>query len=194
MSIHVCSLARLHDTVAATGARHVVTLINVATPVARPAAIAEPNHLFIGINDIVEDDAGLHRAGRGARGPPARFRPGAGTPSARRRWWCTAGPASAAPRRRPSSPSARWRPARDEFEIALALRAASPTATPNLRIVRHADALLGRRGRMVAAIEAIGRGIESPEGAPFASRSIEPRPLLAHKEGRTRGYPARTHR
>ncbi|NJL50651.1 MAG: tyrosine protein phosphatase, partial [Blastochloris sp.] len=57
--IHVCSLARLHDTVAACGARHVVTLINEATPVPRPASILESNHLLIGINDIVEDMPGF---------------------------------------------------------------------------------------------------------------------------------------
>lgn len=58
-------------------------------------------------------------------------------------------------------------PERDELDIARAMRAVSPTATPNLRIVRHADALLGRGGRMVAAVEAIGRGVERPEGVPF---------------------------
>ena len=42
--------------------------------------------------------------------------------------------------------------------IAQALRRASPTATPNIRIVSLADRLLGRDGRMVAAIETIGRG------------------------------------
>ena len=31
--IHVCSLARLHETVTATGASHIVTLINKTYPV-----------------------------------------------------------------------------------------------------------------------------------------------------------------
>ena len=43
--------------------------------------------------------------------------------------------------------------------IAQALRRASPTATPNIRIVSLADRLLGRDGRMIAAIETIGRGV-----------------------------------
>jgi predicted protein tyrosine phosphatase len=38
------------------------------------------------------------------------------------------------------------------------LRAASPTATPNARLVRLADAALERNGRMNAAITEIGRG------------------------------------
>ena len=34
--IHVCSLARLHDTVQDTGARHIVTLLNDPDQVQRP--------------------------------------------------------------------------------------------------------------------------------------------------------------
>ena len=44
---------------------------------------------------------------------------------------------------------------------------ASPTASPNARLVAHADEVLGRNGRMSAAVAAIGRG-EIAEGAyPF---------------------------
>ena len=60
-------------------------------------------------------------------------------------------------------------PQRDELGIAQALRRASPTATPNIRIVSLADKLLGRDGRMVAAIETIGRGCLAEEAAPFRS-------------------------
>jgi predicted protein tyrosine phosphatase len=58
-------------------------------------------------------------------------------------------------------------PHRDETSIAQALRRASPTATPNIRIVSLADKLLGRQGRMIAAIENIGRGIMTTEAEPF---------------------------
>ena len=59
-------------------------------------------------------------------------------------------------------------PKADEFELAWHLREASPIATPNRLIVSHADALLGRDGRMSAAIEEIGRGEEAFEGVPFS--------------------------
>ena len=39
--IHVCSLARLHDTVTDTGASHIVTLLRLIDRVQRPACIAE---------------------------------------------------------------------------------------------------------------------------------------------------------
>lgn len=54
-----------------------------------------------------------------------------------------------------------------ELEIALALRDASPGATPNPLIVALADTLLARDGRMVSAIAHIGRGAEVTLGAPF---------------------------
>lgn len=54
-----------------------------------------------------------------------------------------------------------------ELELAQRLRTASPTATPNALIVALADELLGRRGRMSAAIAEIGRGAETGIGEPF---------------------------
>jgi predicted protein tyrosine phosphatase len=58
-------------------------------------------------------------------------------------------------------------PRRDERAIARRLRLASPTATPNYRIVWLADQALGRGGRMTTAIEEIGRGVMAYEGDPF---------------------------
>ena len=58
-------------------------------------------------------------------------------------------------------------PQADEEEIAWAIRDASPTASPNARLVGHAGALLGRGGRMTRAIESIGRGDVSDEAKAF---------------------------
>jgi len=58
-------------------------------------------------------------------------------------------------------------PERNEAEIALALREASPTATPNPLIVALADDLLGRQGRLSAAAARIGRGADAFQGRPF---------------------------
>ena len=60
------------------------------------------------------------------------------------------------------------RPQADEGALARELRALAPFATPNARLVALADDLLGRRGRMVAAIEEIGRGEEASFGRPVA--------------------------
>ena len=58
-------------------------------------------------------------------------------------------------------------PHRDEFELAWELRALSPSATPNPRIVAFADDILGRGGRMIDAIAEIGRGADAFQGDPF---------------------------
>jgi predicted protein tyrosine phosphatase len=58
-------------------------------------------------------------------------------------------------------------PARTELQIAQELRQRSHTASPNRRIVSIADTLLGRSGRMVDAIDAIGPGAAAVEGIPF---------------------------
>jgi predicted protein tyrosine phosphatase len=57
----------------------------------------------------------------------------------------------------------------NESEMALAkeLRAASPSATPNRLITSLVDKHLGRKGRMVKAVESIGRGADAFEGKPF---------------------------
>jgi predicted protein tyrosine phosphatase len=162
--IHVCSLARLHETVEDTGARHVVSLLADDTPIRRPAAIAAENHLRLRLHDISEPLDGhimpddehiadlLNFVRRWDRRAPLIVH-------------CYAGISR-------STASAfasvcALNPQRDEASIALALRHASPTATPNIRIVSLADRLLGRQGRMIAAIEAIGRGTIAAEGTPF---------------------------
>ena len=55
-----------------------------------------------------------------------------------------------------------------EERIAWALREASPTAHPNRLMVRLADEALARSGRMVEAVERIGRGAPAHEGVPFS--------------------------
>ncbi|WP_288586646.1 protein-tyrosine phosphatase family protein [uncultured Methylobacterium sp.] len=164
-TLHVCPLSRLPETVDATGARHVVTLINVGTPVVRPPAIAEADHLFVGVSDITDaldghvlpDEAHVRRlldfVRAWDRAQPLVIHCYAGIS----RSTAAAFIATCA-----------LRPDRDEAEIARELRLASPSATPNRRLVAVADAMLGRDGRMAAAIAAIGRGADAFEGEPFS--------------------------
>ncbi|WP_114388835.1 protein tyrosine phosphatase [Notoacmeibacter marinus] len=55
----------------------------------------------------------------------------------------------------------------DEKRLANSLRAHSPEATPNAAMIALADDILGRRGAMIGAIAAIGRGAECSEGRAF---------------------------
>ena len=60
-----------------------------------------------------------------------------------------------------------------EADVARRLREAAPFATPNPLIVALADAQLGREGRMVEAVAAIGRGAETSMGRMFVL-AVEP--------------------
>ncbi len=55
----------------------------------------------------------------------------------------------------------------DDDALARRLREASPFATPNMRLVEIGDALLGRGGRFVKAVKAIGRGADADGNTPF---------------------------
>ncbi|QRM54838.1 tyrosine phosphatase family protein [Sinorhizobium sp. BG8] len=59
-------------------------------------------------------------------------------------------------------------PDQDDGELALRLRAASAQATPNARLVAIGDSLLARNGRLVAAVNAIGRGSDYVGDSPFS--------------------------
>jgi predicted protein tyrosine phosphatase len=162
--IHVCSLARLHPTVHETGARHVVTLLKDTDLVQRPPGIAPDNHLILGMDDISEPADGYICPGddhltrliafvRGwDRAKPLVMHCYAGISRS------TAGAFVSA---------CALNPRRDELAIARALRSASVTAMPNRRIVTLADHMLGREGRMIAAIETIGPGNLAAEAQPF---------------------------
>lgn len=66
-------------------------------------------------------------------------------------------------------------PRADEMEIAHALRTASSTARPNGRLIELADAVLGRSGRMVRAIQETGRELPWQEdviAVPFSIPSV----------------------
>jgi predicted protein tyrosine phosphatase len=163
--IHVCPLALIDETVEQSGARSLVTLLNPGTPIVRPRRIAPERHLMIGVGDIVEETPGsvlpadahvrdlLDFVGGWDRAAPLLIHCFAGVS----RSTAAAFIATCA-----------LSPRREEGEIARALRLASPTATPNARLVALADAMLARAGRMTRAIHEIGRGRECFEAAPFA--------------------------
>jgi predicted protein tyrosine phosphatase len=158
-------MARIADMTETTGARTLVTLINLGTPVVRPASIAAENHLFVAISDITTDQEGGILPGEKHVMSLLEFV---------RRWdrtaplliHCYAGISRSTAAAFISACA--LCPEKTEETIAQSLRMASPTATPNARLVALADVILGRSGRMIKAIDRIGRGQDSFEGVPFA--------------------------
>lgn len=162
--IYVCPLSRIDETVMRIGASRMVSLLNTGTALTRPAAILPENHLLLLMNDIAEAQEGmtlpgeehvrslLDFAGTWDRAQPMLIHCFAGISRSTASAYIVASALS---------------PHRDEVELANTLRQASPSATPNPRLIAVADDILGRRGRMVDAIRAIGRGADAFEGTPF---------------------------
>jgi len=164
-AIVVCPLSRLAETVAAYGASHIVTLVNEGTIFARPPVVEAANHLHVAIHDISMPAEGMVLPGEAHVNEYLEFMA---------RWdraapivvHCYAGISRSTAAAFSALCAAR--PDLDEELIALRLRARSPEATPNARFVALADEILGRSGRMVRAVEKIGRGAEAFEGTVFA--------------------------
>jgi predicted protein tyrosine phosphatase len=161
----VCPLSEVAASVVASGASHLVSVIDDGTPVVRPDSIEVDKHLHLVLNDIVEPMDGMIMPDEDHVRELIDFVTG----------WdrrqpmvvhCYAGISR--------STAAAFiavcvaNPTRQERRIAARLREAASFATPNSRMVALADRLLGRRGRMVSAIGEIGRGELAFEGVPFS--------------------------
>ncbi len=162
--IIVCPLSQVPTTVSTHSASHLVTLIKDRTRIERPSSILSERQLLLNFDDIIEPMEGmvppseehardlLTFIGMWDRQSPIVIHCYAGISRSTAAAFITL---------------CSLRPDRAEAEIAQNLRAASPSASPNIRLVGFADRLLGRKGRMVAAIESIGRGADAFEGIPF---------------------------
>lgn len=165
MTLIVCGLGDLPLVLAARRPSHLVTLLDPTSMIETPKGVLPERHLRLGVNDIAEPLEGMIAPDAALVEKVLDFG----------RTWdeqapmvvhCWAGisrsTASAliiACERNPNCP---------EADIALAMRRAAPHAYPNRRIVALADDMLGRRGRLVDAVEAMGDLVlNGAGGAPF---------------------------
>jgi len=171
--IVVCPLTAVVETARIHKPSHVVTLLGPTAPPVTVEGIGPDNHLRLCFNDIAVAIEGLIMPGVEHAEGLLKFLGG----------WnrerpilihCWAGISR--------STAAAYAalcmnlPDVDEAVLAMRLRRASPTATPNKLIVALADDILGRGGRMVDAIDAIGRGQEASEGQVF-QLDVSPQPV-----------------
>ncbi len=162
--ICVCSLSKLPAMTERLGASHVITLIREHEAIPTPAGIDVGNHLRVGINDIVTPGDGLiHPATEHVEAVLGFVRLWPRSSPIIIHCWAGISRSTAAA----FITQCALDPDADPSALAWALRAASPTATPNRLMVALADDLLGARGRMVKAIAAIGAGNAAMEGEPF---------------------------
>ena len=160
--IWVCPLSRLDATLRRTRAGSLVTLLARGVPL--PPALPVPRHLWLDLSDIAEPLDGHVLPGAEHVAALLRF---AATWDRRDPLLinCYAGVSRSTAAA--YAIACALQPQADERALAVALRAASPSATPNPRIVALADSHLGRQGRMVGAIGSIGRGRDCFEGEVF---------------------------
>lgn len=162
--VHVCSLEIMPQLVVETGARHLITVINQMSIPPTPAVVPPERHLRLAMNDITMPQDGLVHPNNDHIEALIAFA----------RAWDRQGPLVVhcwAGISRSTAAAfialcALNQPG-TERRYAQALRAASPTATPNALMVELADNALGANGRMIAAIEEIGVGAMAMAGTPF---------------------------
>ena len=163
-ALHVCPLHAVDRLVAHTSASHLLTVINRETIPQTPPGIAPGRHLKLGLHDITGPSPGLIHPNAAHIDDIIGFA---------RAWdrrspmvvhcWAGISRSTAAA----FITLCTLNPDASEAAIASELRARSRTATPNALMIELADAALGRGGRMVDAIEAIGYGAPAMEGKPF---------------------------
>ena len=164
-AIYVAPLSLVATTIEDARVSHLVTLINGDTLVPTPLSIGPDRHLRLDMNDICEPSAGLvlpceeHVADLVQfaldwdRKAPLLIHCWAGISRSTAAAFITL---------------CALNPQADEFGLARALRQASATAYPNRRLVALGDEVLSRSGRMIQAVEHIGRGEFAEEGQVFS--------------------------
>lgn len=164
-SIYVAPLSQVSSTIEDARVSHLVTLINGDTLVPTPPSITPDRHLRLDMNDICEPADGLvlpceehvaelvQFALDWDRKAPLLIHCWAGISRSTAAAFITL---------------CALNPGADEFGLARALRRASATAYPNRRLVTLGDEVLSRSGRMIRAVEKIGRGEFAEEGQVFS--------------------------
>lgn len=154
-ALFITPMSAITETVRRHRVSHLVTLIDPQTPVPTPDGIAGHRHLRLDMDDIVQPVEG--------RTPPSSDHV-AQILNFSKNWQrdtpllvhCWAGISR--------STAAAFILLCDlhgpghEDAIARGLRFRAPHAQPNRLIIQHADRLMGRDGRMIAAVESMGMG------------------------------------
>ena len=160
----VCPLSQLEKTIQLHRPHEMITLMSPGAVLARPSEIAPENHYSLTFNDITEPREGyippvaadiltiIKIAERWDQKHPLLIHCQMGISRSTAAAFITA---------------CSLLPKNDELRLALLLRKLSPSATPNKLMIALADNILNRDGRMIKAIESIGRGADAFEGTPF---------------------------
>src|SRR5262245_15032095 len=163
--IHVCPLRSLPDVVVSSGAAHLLTCLQDEIVVATPASIEPARHVRLDLDDIPRPMPGFVAPNAGHIADLIRFAHawGGRGPVVIHCWAGISRSTAAA-----FISLCTLNPDVPEHLIAGLLRETSPTAYPNRLMIMLADMTLKRDGRMVDAVESIGRGEIVGEADPFS--------------------------
>ncbi len=162
--IIVCPLNKVQPLVDKHRVGHVISLLGPDTPRQSFTGIGSDRHLWLSCHDIIQEADGFTLPQATDAEKLVSFLKGwdRSSPMLIHCWAGISRSTAAA-----YTAMCFFRPEADEEELAWQLREASPSASPNRLIVSFTDAVLGREGRMVRAIDKIGRGADAFEGTPF---------------------------
>jgi predicted protein tyrosine phosphatase len=164
MEIIVCPLSAVQPLVSKHQVSHVVSLLGPETPHRSFNGISDANHLKLTFHDIIEPAEGFTAPASDHVETLIGFLKGRqGEAPLLIHCWAGISRSTASA----FTAMCLFNPDHDEFRLAQQLRTLSHVATPNRRIVAFADDIMGRGGRMVDAIDAIGRGEDAYEGIVF---------------------------
>lgn len=169
-AVHVCPLSEVPRLVADVKASRLVSLLQAEIPVPTPAGLDVKSHLRLEVHDIAEpilDHVAPDK--RHVRNLIRFAEAWGGNGDMVVHCWAGISRSTAAA----FTSLCLVNPDVPELVIARALRAASPTAQPNRLIVQLADDLMGRKGRMLCAVEAMGPAVRAYSARPF-SLSADP--------------------
>ena len=164
--IHVCSLDDMPGLVTRVNASHVVSLINRDAMPETPPSIDGDNHLKLAMNDIDGPMLGLKQPSAWHVERLIEFLENweRNAPLVIHCWAGISRSTAAA-----MIAFCHLNPSICEDEIVAMVRRRSPTATPNRMLIRTADKLMGRSGRLTEAVEKRGYGEIAPRGVPFSA-------------------------
>ena len=163
--IYVCPLSAIKGAIRDLRPSHLVSLLDPDSMIDTPAGIAPGRHLRISVNDIAAPAGDLVPPEAGHMAALVDFVRGWDRESPLLvHCWAGISRSTAAA----FIALCALHDAHPEDELARLVRAHGPHARPNRLMVRLADDLLRREGRMSAAVEALGPGRACWEGELFS--------------------------
>lgn len=160
--IFITPLSAVPDVIRTQRPSHLVTLLSPEHMIETPQGFPRERHLRLGVNDVVDVEAGDNPpAARHIEDLLAFARDWSGEDPILVHCWAGISRSTAATFIILCDRMGRG----SELHIAKAIRNRAPHAYPNALLVEHADALLGRQGRMIEAVKSIGAGKMVAEGS-----------------------------